>query len=208
MKFVPIDNLALDNPSTPTAPLFTYQSTLESSDNASPGDSCMVCNVRFVIQPFVISGAESCEPQAPRTYIDTNHGYFASVSRGLNKRPASCLTILVSWSHHLSFLYHPLSAHHEGKNQPKTTMSQTNVLITGGNRGLGLALVTRFLAQPNHVGDHPSILGTKHAKPVLESYTYTKKTTTKRPSSQRTETPTTQPLRPYPTSRKAKEASS
>ncbi|KAL7905939.1 NAD(P)-binding protein [Trichoderma velutinum] len=29
-------------------------------------------------------------------------------------------------------------------------MSQTFVLITGGNRGLGLELVERFLAQPNH----------------------------------------------------------
>lgn len=31
------------------------------------------------------------------------------------------------------------------------------VLITGGNRGLGQALVKRFLAQPNHVREiYPS----------------------------------------------------
>lgn len=30
-------------------------------------------------------------------------------------------------------------------------MASTNVLITGGNSGLGQGLVKQFLAQPNHV---------------------------------------------------------
>jgi norsolorinic acid ketoreductase len=37
-------------------------------------------------------------------------------------------------------------------------MASTVVLITGGNRGLGQGLVTRFLAQPNHVSIRPILL--------------------------------------------------
>lgn len=35
---------------------------------------------------------------------------------------------------------------------PPHAMAQTFILINGGNRGLGLGLVSRFLALPNYVG--------------------------------------------------------
>jgi hypothetical protein len=33
---------------------------------------------------------------------------------------------------------------------PLDIMSPTTILITGGNRGIGLGIVTKFLSQPNH----------------------------------------------------------